>query len=270
MNYPKISIITPSYNQGQFIERTILSIVNQKYQNLEYFVIDGGSTDNTLEIIKKYQNKIKYWISEKDKGQTDAINKGMQRATGDIVCYINSDDVLLPGSLKYVGDFFSKNNNVDFIMGISLEIDLNDFITKYTHSIINKWFAKHGCYNINQQGMFWRRSIFDRIGFFRTDFHACMDAEFVIRALTNKIPIKVINKPLGAIRVYSTTKTAIGGDIWDKDWTEIQNKYNGFVRNKKSIYYLIYGFVKLIKGYYLSDYYFIKKYKKIPYTKFPY
>ncbi|WP_321518136.1 glycosyltransferase family 2 protein [uncultured Bacteroides sp.] len=270
MNYPKITVVTPSYNQGQFIERTIISILSQNYPNLEYFIIDGGSKDSTVEIIKKYSEKISYWVSERDNGQTDAINKGMQRATGDIVCYINSDDVLLPGALKYVGDFFLKNHNVDFLMGISLEIDLNDFIIKQTHSIINKWFAKHGCYNINQQGMFWKRSLFEKIGYFRTDFHACMDAEFVIRALTNNISIKVINIPLGAIRVYSTTKTAIGGNIWDKDWAEICNEYNGFVRSKKSVYYLIYGFVKLINGYYFNDYRFMKKYKNISYTKYLY
>ena len=94
MNYLRITVVTPSYNQGQFIESTILSVIEQNYPNLEYFICDGGSNDQTVDIIKKYENKIDWWCSEKDKGQTDAINKGMRRATGDIVCWINSDDVL--------------------------------------------------------------------------------------------------------------------------------------------------------------------------------
>jgi glycosyltransferase involved in cell wall biosynthesis len=267
MNYPKITVVTPSYNQAQFIERTILSILSQNYPNLEYFIIDGGSTDTTVDIIKKYEDRINYWISEKDSGQTEAINKGMQRATGDIVCYINSDDVLLPGSLKYVADYFFKHQNIDFIMGISLEIDLNDYITKQTHTILNKWFAKNGCYNINQQGMFWKRSIFEKNGFFRADFHACMDAEFVIRSLTNNVHIQEINKPLGAIRVYSTTKTAQGGLIWSRDWEIIAQEYGGYVRNKKTVYYMLYIMLKFIKGYYFSDLYFKIKHKNIQWMK---
>ena len=97
MKYPKITVVTPSYNQGQFIEATILSVIEQEYPNLEYLVCDGGSTDETVEILKKFSDKITWWCSEKDKGQSDAINKGMRKATGDIVCWINSDDVLLPG-----------------------------------------------------------------------------------------------------------------------------------------------------------------------------
>ena len=106
LEYPKITVVTPSYNQGQFIEATIKSVIGQQYPNLEYIVCDGGSTDETVEILKKYADKITWWCSEKDKGQSDAINKGMHRATGDIVCWINSDDVLLPGTLLTVAKFF--------------------------------------------------------------------------------------------------------------------------------------------------------------------
>src|SRR5687768_13083798 len=106
MNSPKISIITPSYNQGRFIEETILSVINQNYPNLEYIIIDGGSTDNTVEIIRKYEQHLAYWVSEKDGGQSEAINKGFKKATGDIVCWINSDDFFMPGALSKVADCF--------------------------------------------------------------------------------------------------------------------------------------------------------------------
>src|SRR4051812_15937537 len=102
--YPKISIITPSYNQGEFIERTILSVLDQKYPNLEYIIIDGGSTDNTVEIIKKYEDKIAYWISEKDKGTYEANNKGLDKITGDYWCVVNSDDLLIEGALETIAE----------------------------------------------------------------------------------------------------------------------------------------------------------------------
>src|SRR5688500_3818909 len=96
---PKISIITPTYNQGHFIEQTIQSVIEQDYPNLEYIIIDGGSTDDTLSVIKKYEKYISYWISEKDKGQSEAINKGFKKATGDVVNWLNSDDYYEPGVL---------------------------------------------------------------------------------------------------------------------------------------------------------------------------
>ncbi len=107
--FPRITIVTPSYNQGQYIEETILSVINQDYPNLEYIIIDGGSSDNTVEIIKKYSDRITYWISEKDNGQAHAINKGFRKATGDILNWLNSDDQLQPGALKIIAQRFGES-----------------------------------------------------------------------------------------------------------------------------------------------------------------
>lgn len=254
--FPKITVVSPSYNQGQFLERTIRSILDQNYPNLEYIICDGGSTDNSVEIIKKYENQLSWWCSEKDKGQTDAINKGMRRATGNIVCWINSDDVLLPGALHYVGSYFAKHPDVQFVMGCSVEIDKDDRILKLTHSILINSLAKHGAYNVNQQGMFWRRSLFEKVGYLDESFHACMDAEFIIRLLSGGIECRTINKPLGAIRIYETTKTAMGGDIWTRDWEAIRQKYGGYVRSKRSVHFFLYALLKMFKGFYLSDLFF--------------
>ena len=116
--YPKISIITPSYNQGQYLEETILSVINQNYPNLEYIIIDGGSTDNSVEIIKKYEKNISYWVSEKDHGQSNAINKGLAIATGDIVAWLNSDDQYCEKSLDIISNTFKQHPEINIVLDV--------------------------------------------------------------------------------------------------------------------------------------------------------
>jgi glycosyltransferase involved in cell wall biosynthesis len=264
MSLPKISVITPSYNQGQFLERTILSILNQNYPNVEYIIIDGGSTDNSVEIIKKYETHIAYWVSEKDRGQTDAINKGMRKATGDIVCWINSDDILLPGALQIVARYFNKHPDIEFLNGLTVRIDKNDKILGIGHILNNKWFHKRGIYNISQQGMFWKKCIFDKVGELDETFHYAMDTEWIIRLYENKIKMARINKPLGAIRIHESTKTAFANanNMWKIDQEKISQKYNGIYAafNRSLILLYSYYFIKLLKGMYLQDWLFYKKY----------
>src|SRR5258708_1539817 len=114
---PKLSIVTPSYNQGQFLEETILSVLDQKYANLEYIIIDGGSTDESVEIIRRYAKHLAFWVSEKDRGQVHAINKGIAKTTGDIFGFINSDDVYLPGAFNTVVDHFENNPATEWVCG---------------------------------------------------------------------------------------------------------------------------------------------------------
>ena len=113
----RVSIVTPSYNQGKYLEQTIQSVLNQTYNNIEYLVVDGGSTDNSVNIIKNYEEKISYWISEPDKGQADAINKGFKLAKGDFICWVNSDDILYPNFVADRVQQFKENPNVGMIYG---------------------------------------------------------------------------------------------------------------------------------------------------------
>lgn len=267
IKYPKISVITPSYNQGSFIERTILSIICQNYPNLEYIICDGGSTDDTINIIKKYNDKITWWVSEKDTGQTNAINKGMKKATGDIVCWINSDDILLPGALHHVANFFMNNPDCDFANGYSIEIDKEDRILKFTHIILNKFFFKNGCYNIAQQGMFWKRELFNTIGYLDETFHAKMDVEWLIRVYESNAKIKLIDKNLGAIRVYEETKTSLGGRIWEEDAEKIKKLYKGkYAYNRSNIYFILFILYKFLSGCYFKNLLMNIKYKNKKYT----
>ena len=261
MNYPKISVVTPSYNQAEFLERTILSVISQDYPNLEYIVCDGGSTDGSVEIIKKYESRIAWWCSEKDKGQTDAINKGMRRATGDIVGWINSDDVLLPGALKEVGIYYVKHPETDFLNGNTIQIDRYDLIIRFIHIVMNRFFFEHGCYNISQQGMFWKRNLFEKIGFLDETFHATMDREWLIRNYENHSKVRLLNKNIGAIRIHENTKTSLQGQIWDDDYEKLLKRYQGRYTPSYGIIRVFFILYKMLKGCYLKNWLMGEKYR---------
>lgn len=162
----KISIITPVYNQVDFIEQTILSVLNQNYSNLEYIIIDGGSTDGTIDIIKKYASRITSWISEPDQGMYDAIDKGFSRSTGEIMAWINSDDLLLTNALQRMNHLMSDLPQVEWVQGMNSAIDLKGEVIDYRYgdkfSLI-KFLQKDYQY-VQQECTFWRRSLYERAG----------------------------------------------------------------------------------------------------------
>lgn len=208
-NYPKVSIITPSYNQAEFLERTILSVLNQNYPNLEYIIIDGGSTDRSVDIIKKYEKYLTYWISEPDKGQADAINKGFRKAAGDIVAWQNSDDIYLPGAFFRVVEKVKEYPGSDVVFGNMYLIDENDNIMRdmrfvpfnLDHLIYYDW-------NLSSQAVFWRRKLFNRVGYLK-HHKVSFDLDWFIRFGKATKKFKFVRSFFGGYRIYLKSKLSL-------------------------------------------------------------
>ncbi len=204
-NYPKISIVTPSYNQAQFLERTILSVLNQNYPNLEYIIIDGGSTDGSIEIIKKYEKYLTCWVSEKDKGQADAINKGFKKSSGNIFAWLNSDDIYLPNVFFKVINVFNIYSDVGMIYANGLKINNKGEIIgwpKYAqYSLLDML-----CFRIiHQPTVFIRSSLYSLVGGTDISFNLLLDHELWLR-LAQKTSIKYIDEYWAAARDHIAAK----------------------------------------------------------------
>ncbi len=205
---PKISIVTPSFNQGNFIERTLNSVLIQNYPNLEYIVQDGGSSDNTISILEQYASKLKHWESKKDNGQSHAINLGFKHATGEIMAYLNSDDLLLPGSLNYIAEYFNKHPDVDVVYGHRILINGNDYE-------IGRWTLPKHCSKVlewadfvPQETLFWRRTAWEKAGgCIDESFKFAMDWDLIMRLLDSGANMKRLPRYLGAFRIHQQQKT---------------------------------------------------------------
>lgn len=180
--WPRVSIVTPSYNQGEFIEETIRSVLLQGYPNLEYMLIDGGSTDGSVEIIRKYEPWLAYWVSEPDRGQSHAINKGLQRSAGEILAWLNSDDTYVPGAVARAAGYLQDHPDVGLVYGDCHMVNQLEGTRK-------TWLAKEfdlaalvlGRRGIPQPTVFWRREVSDTVGWLDEDLHYTMDLEYWIR-----------------------------------------------------------------------------------------
>lgn len=208
MFYPKISIVTPNYNQADYLEQTILSVLNQGYSNLEYIIIDGGSTDGSIDIIKRYEDQLTYWISESDNGMYEAIQKGFDKSTGEIMAWINSDDMYHKNALFTIAEIFSTLADINWVVGTSTMYDKLGRTLYVEHS---RQFTKYDFYSsdffwIQQESCFWRRTLWNKVGAklngnlkYAGDFDLWLrffryDRLFVVNALIGGYRLRGINQ----------------------------------------------------------------------------
>jgi glycosyltransferase involved in cell wall biosynthesis len=210
---PSITVVTPSYNQGAYIEATIRSVLLQDYPNLEYIVMDGGSEDETVDILQRYDAEIDFWESEPDRGQTHAINKGFERATSDILCWLNSDDLFMPDALHTVGRYFRDHPTVRMITGgWMMYVEENQSVNACRPCGIGlrptpiRMLGSNAY--LGQHSTFWRRDVMDEVGPLNEQLQYAMDHEFFTRCVMNGVEIQTVDDILAVFRQHEEQKTA--------------------------------------------------------------
>ena len=215
---PRVSIVTPSFNQAQYIESTIQSVLVQDYPQIEYLIVDGSSTDDTVDIIKKYQGQLAWWVSEKDQGQTDAINKGFARASGDILAWINSDDTYEPGAVRLAANYLMEHPEVGMVYGDCNFINAEGrVIGRFASAQTNYRMLRQGYVHIPQQTMFFRGELWRQVGPLDPSFYFAMDYDLWTR-ISARTGIKYIPQTWANFRLHTTGKTIVADD---RCWPEM-------------------------------------------------
>lgn len=213
-SHPLVSIVTPSYNQAQYLEATIKSVMSQTYFHFEHIVIDGGSTDGSVEILEKYDHQLAYWISEPDKGQTDAINKGFAKATGHILAWLNSDDTYEPQAMAKAVEYLEANRDVGLVYGDANFIDAaGEVIGRFPGAQTDYKRLREGYVHIPQQAAFWRAKLWRKVMPLDTDFYFAMDYDLWIR-LAKISEIKYLPGVWANFRLHGDSKTIVDDSAW--------------------------------------------------------
>jgi glycosyltransferase involved in cell wall biosynthesis len=218
MPFPLVSVITPSFNQARFLEATMRSVLDQDYPNLEYILVDGGSQDGSPQVIEKYAPRLAWWVSEKDRGQTDAINKGFSHAHGEILAWLNSDDTYQPGAIRQAVDALQAHPETGMVYADTNFIDAGKVIGKFPAAQTDYARLRRGYVHVPQQSSFWRANLWQQVGPLDPSFYFAMDYDLWIR-LARLAPLRYLPGPVWAnFRLHGDAKT-ISAD--DRCWPEM-------------------------------------------------
>ncbi len=228
---PRISIITPSFNQARYLEQCIRSVLEQTYPDIEYMIIDGGSSDESQGIIRKYAGRLAYWVSEPDRGQSDALNKGFLRASGDLVAWLNADDFYLPSALERAAEAYLRDPRASFYFGNGWRVDeagdhKSDYFPRGSVTF-NRQALIHGLNFILQPATFIRRTVLEQAGYLDAQLHYALDTDLWIRlsALADPLPVQAF---LAASREYAQAKSSKGSFERLEELRRVAEKHSGF------------------------------------------
>jgi len=220
LKLPRITVVTPSYNQAQFLEQAICSVIDQDYPNIELIVMDGGSTDRSVDIIRKHERHIAYWQSGKDEGQAAAIRDGFERASGDILAWLNSDDLYLPGALRAVAEHYQRSH-WRWLVGWSFVVDPDGVVRNiHTPVSVTRDSLLHFGSSFKQPASFWTRRAYEETGGLDPGFQFCLDFDLYVR-LAAKGPSAVINRYVACFREHGGSKTSMIPNVCLREHTSV-------------------------------------------------
>jgi glycosyltransferase involved in cell wall biosynthesis len=239
---PVITLVTPSFNQAQFLRQSIESVLSQNYPALEYIVMDGGSDDGSVEIIRSYETKISHWVSDKDSGQADALNKGFQVSTGEVLGFLNSDDVLSPGTLQFVARQFAQEPNLHWLVGrcrtfgkVGDDQESSDqTITPRVPRKLSDILTLQTL--MPQPSIFWRRSLWQTVGQFDESLHYCFDHEYWVRALIKGFAPRPVEEILAGYRMHGESKTCSDWGSFMEEFRVIAKRYENDLATKRELF----------------------------------